>query len=63
MAVNTLKKDKTITILPADKGRTTVVMDSETYETQMETMLGDTNSYEILKKNDSVCMCDLITVF
>ncbi len=40
-----------MTILPADKGRTTVVMDTETYETQMETMSGDSNTYEILKKN------------
>lgn len=50
-AVDALKKDQTITILPADKGRTTVVMDRESYQTQMENMLGDTSTYEILKKD------------
>ncbi len=37
-AINSLKRDKTITILPSDKGRTTVIMDTETYEQQMENM-------------------------
>lgn len=34
-AITTLKKDKTITIIPANKGRTTVVMDTDKYEKQM----------------------------
>lgn len=50
-AIDSLKKDKTITILPADKGRTIVVMDTKKYISQMETTLADTNTYEILKKN------------
>ncbi len=44
-AIKGLKTDKTITILPADKGRTTVVMDTETYTNQMEQMLGDSTTY------------------
>ncbi len=43
-AIYTLTKDKTITILPADKGRTTVLMDTEKYERQMKAMLKDTNT-------------------
>ncbi|KAJ0060592.1 hypothetical protein NL108_016444 [Boleophthalmus pectinirostris] len=31
-AINHMKKDNTITILPADKGRTTVILDTKTYE-------------------------------
>lgn len=34
-----------------DKGRTIVVMDTDAYETQMKTMLGDNDTYEILKKD------------
>lgn len=49
-AITSLKKDKTLTIIPADKGRTTVVMDTDKYEKQMEAMLKDNNTYEILKK-------------
>lgn len=37
--IKSFKGDKTITILPADKGRTTDVMDTDTDEKQMETML------------------------
>lgn len=49
-AINTLKKDNTITIIPADKGRTTVVMDTKNYEKQMETLLQDKTTYEIIRK-------------
>uniref|UniRef100_A0A672GD92 Reverse transcriptase domain-containing protein n=1 Tax=Salarias fasciatus TaxID=181472 RepID=A0A672GD92_SALFA len=50
-AAQTLAKDKSITILPADKGRATVIMNTEHYEKQMDTMLQDSNTYEILKKD------------
>ena len=42
-------KNEDITILPADKGRTTVIMDTDKYEKQMKEMLEDTNPYEVLK--------------
>uniref|UniRef100_A0A672HDU0 Reverse transcriptase domain-containing protein n=1 Tax=Salarias fasciatus TaxID=181472 RepID=A0A672HDU0_SALFA len=50
-AIHTLKNDKTITIIPADKGRVTVVMDTKCYEQKMEDMLKDTDTYEIMKKD------------
>ena len=36
VALKQLKKDNTITILPADKGRATVVLDSEGYEQKVK---------------------------
>ncbi|KAJ0059974.1 hypothetical protein NL108_017154, partial [Boleophthalmus pectinirostris] len=53
-AINHMRKDNTITILPADKGRTTVILDQEytkTYEQKMQTLLADTDTYEIITKN------------
>ena len=50
-AIQGIAKDKSITILPADKGRTTVVMDTTQYEKQMIEMLDDKNTYEIMKKD------------
>ncbi|KAJ0057450.1 hypothetical protein NL108_006138 [Boleophthalmus pectinirostris] len=50
-AINHMKKDNTIIILPADKGRTTVILDKKTYEHKMEALLADTDTYEIIKKN------------
>ncbi len=50
-AIQSLFKDKSIRILPADKGRITVVMNTEQYEKQMLTMLEDKNTYEVLKKD------------
>uniref|UniRef100_A0A3P9IR28 Uncharacterized protein n=1 Tax=Oryzias latipes TaxID=8090 RepID=A0A3P9IR28_ORYLA len=50
-AINNLKNNREITILPADKGRTTVIMDTEQYEKQMDEMLQDRNTYEVLKRD------------
>uniref|UniRef100_A0A8C6M6V9 Uncharacterized protein n=1 Tax=Nothobranchius furzeri TaxID=105023 RepID=A0A8C6M6V9_NOTFU len=50
-AMTALSKNEQIIILPADKGRTTVVMDREKYKQQMKQMLEDKNTYEILKKD------------
>lgn len=49
-AIKSLTRNKEITILPADKGRATVILDTEKYEEQMRDMLNDTNTYEDLKK-------------
>lgn len=49
-AINSLKRDKTIIILPSDKGRTTVIRDTEAYEKQMENLLGNRDTNEILKE-------------
>ena len=46
-----LKKDKTITILPADKGRATVVLNTKDYESKMNDLLSDSNTYQKLTKD------------
>ena len=52
-ALTKLKKDDTIIILPADKGRATVIMDTEDYNKKIEEQLGDTNTYTPLAKDPS----------
>ena len=47
-ALAELKKEKSIIILPADKGKATVVMDTDEYEQKVTT--SDDKSYEKLKK-------------
>lgn len=51
-AMRTLAKNKDITILPADKGRTTVIMDTDQYEHKMLELLSD-NAYEVLRKDQT----------
>jgi len=48
-----LKKNQSILflILPADKGRATVVLDKDDYEKKVSDMLGDRKTYEELKKD------------
>ena len=41
-AIKQLKKEKSIKILGADKGRTTVLMDTTEYEEKLDKMLSDT---------------------
>ncbi|XP_071944743.1 uncharacterized protein [Antedon mediterranea] len=50
-AINNLKKDKSILILPADKGRSTVILNTNDYKDKVGTMVSDTNVYELLKRN------------
>ncbi len=52
-AVVSLSKDKNITILPADKGRCTVILNTTDYHSKVSTLLSDTNTYEILKRDPS----------
>ena len=52
-AVKTLGKDNNITILPADKGRCTVVLDKIDYDEKVSALLNDTNTYELLKWDPS----------
>ena len=47
--MSTLLSD--ITILPADKGRSTVILNTKDYESKMSTLLSDTNTYEVLQKD------------
>ena len=50
-AIKSLKRKKHLLILPADKGRASVVMNKETYDRKMTSMLSDTNTYERLKRD------------
>ena len=47
-ALRALKDDENITILPADKGRATVVMDEAAYEEKMQVLLDDNTTYRKL---------------
>ena len=40
-ALKDLTKEKSILVLPADKGKCTIVMDTDDYETKVKTMLDD----------------------
>ena len=50
-ALSSLARDKTITIVPADKGRATVVMNTEDYKSKANTLLSDTTTYQKLEKD------------
>ena len=47
--IDKLKKDETIMILPADKGRVTVVMNKKEYEEKCQRLLEDSKTYQKLK--------------
>ena len=44
-ALGNLAKNKDIAILPADKGKATVIMDTEDYELKVKEMLDDKRTY------------------
>ena len=46
-----LKTDENIVILPADKGRVTVVVDKTDYYDKMDTLVNDKQTYEELKRD------------
>ncbi|XP_044151431.1 uncharacterized protein LOC122939429 [Bufo gargarizans] len=50
-AVTSLKKDTNITILPADKGRCTVVLNTSDYDAKVTSLLDDNNTYEALRRD------------
>lgn len=50
-ALQELKKDADIMILPADKGRATVILDKIDYENKEQDILADRKTYEPLKKD------------
>ena len=50
-ALKRLKTDENIVILPADKGRVTVVMDKTDYYDKMDTLVNDKQTYEELKRD------------
>ena len=50
-ALKELKKDESIIILPADKGKATVILDRKEYDEKISAMLSDTNTYKELKRD------------
>ena len=50
-ALQELKADTDITILPADKGRSTVILNTKDYESKLSTLLSHSNTYEMLQKD------------
>ena len=50
-ALKRLRNDKDIVILPADKGRVTVVMDKTDYHDKMDALVNDKQTYEELKRD------------
>jgi len=50
-AIKRLRRDESIQVLPADKGRATVIMDKEEYETKVKEMLDDEKTYVKLEKD------------
>ena len=50
-ALEKLQRDRDIEILPADKGRCTVVMNKKDYQSKVNTLLSDSKTYEKLKKD------------
>ena len=50
-ALQELKKDTSVMILPADKGRATVILDKSDYFGKVDKILNDKKTYQILKKN------------
>ena len=55
-AVSLLKKRDDILVLPADKGRATVVMDKCDYDEKMNKMLCDEKTYEPLKQDPALTL-------
>ena len=49
-ALQTLKKDSNVMILPADKGKATVILNNADYKTKCQDILNDTITYKQLKK-------------
>ena len=49
-ALKSLKEDKSIMILPADKGRASVVLDADTYHAKMSAFI-DSGPYQLLNKD------------
>ena len=55
-ALKRLKNDNNIVILPADKGRVTVVMDKTDYFDKMDALVNDIQTYEELKRDPTTAL-------
>ena len=50
-ALHELKKDRSRVIMKADKGNCLVVLDREEYDSKMESLLADRNTYELVSRS------------
>ena len=50
-ALDSLGKNKDITIVPADKGRAVVVLNTEDYVKKAKSLLSDTQTYKVVPKD------------
>ncbi len=57
-ALQALGKDDAIMILPADKGRAVVVMNTVDYKTKAKSLLADSDTYKVLKKDPTAKFTD-----
>ncbi len=55
-ALRSLRRDDSIVILPADKGRSTVVMDKSDYEKKVMDLLSETNTYRKLPRDPAASL-------
>ncbi len=55
-ALRSLRRDYSIVILPADKGRSTVVMDKSDYEKKAMDLLSETNTYRKLPRDPAASL-------
>ena len=53
-ALKSLKEDESIMVLPADKGRASVVMDTDTYRAKISTLI-ENGPYQLLNKDPTDC--------
>ena len=54
-ALKRLKEDESIMVFPADKGRASVVMDTNIYHTKMSTLI-ENGRYQLLNKDPTDCL-------
>ncbi|PFX28383.1 Thrombospondin-type laminin G domain and EAR repeat-containing protein [Stylophora pistillata] len=62
-ALKRLRNDENIVILPADKGRVTVVMDKTDYHDKMDALVNDKRTYEELKRDPTPALQQCSTGF
>ena len=55
-ALNDIANDEKILVLPADKGKATVVMDKADYDDKMQQMLSDEGTYKLLDKDPTASL-------
>ena len=58
-ALKNLRKEKNIVILPADKGNSTVLMDTSDYDSKIRNML-ESGTYRVIKKDPTKTQEDKI---